>query len=218
MKTAILLPTLNEVEAIGEMIKRVRVINPEFDIYVVDSGSTDGTVDIAKNENARIISLSERGKGLAIKKAFLEVDCDQLVLLDSDSSYMPEEIPVLLKALEVCDVVVGSRFAGKIEEGSMKGLNRFGNKMLTLLGDVLYGRNKTDLCSGFWAFKRESYKKMTIDAKHFSLEANLFVECSKHKLRLCEVPITYGKRQGQTKLSPLHGFEIGGYLLRRRVG
>ena len=128
-----------------------------------------------------------------------------------------EEIPKLIKALDDCDVVVGSRFKGKIEDGAMKGVNRLGNMALTAMGNVLYWKGASDICSGFWAFRKEAYKKMDIDAPHFSLEANFYVECVKKKLRLHEVPITYGIRKGETKLTIAHGFDIGLYLLRKRL-
>lgn len=215
MSTCILLPTYNEAGSIREMIERVRKVG-DFSIYVVDSGSTDGTVEIAKASGASIILLKKRGKGIAIKEAFEKIDDDLAILLDSDASYLPEEIPVLLKALETCDVVVGSRFRGKIEDGSMKPLNRIGNQMLTSLGNLLYGKGKSDLCSGFWGFTKKAYKSMVIDAPHFELEANFFAESAKRKLEFCEVPITYGVRQGETKLSPLHGLNIGLYLILKR--
>ncbi len=217
MRVCVLLPTLNEAESIAEMIERVRKVDPSYVIYVVDSGSTDGTAEQARAHNAKLITLDVRGKGLAIKKAFAEIDEDVAILLDSDTSYLPEEIPKLIKALDDCDVVVGSRFKGKIEDGAMKGVNRLGNMALTAMGNVLYWKGASDICSGFWAFRKEAYKKMDIDAPHFSLEANFYVECVKKKLRLHEVPITYGIRKGETKLTIAHGFDIGLYLLRKRL-
>jgi glycosyltransferase involved in cell wall biosynthesis len=217
MSICILLPTYNEAGSIKEMIERVRKVGPSFRIYVVDSGSNDGTVQIAEKAGAKLIILEKRGKGIAIKEAFEKIGEDVAVLLDSDASYLPEEMPLLLEALKSCDIVVGSRFIGKIEPGSMKPLNKLGNRMLTALADVLYGKNNSDICSGFWAFSKKAYKSLVIDAPHFELEANFFTEAAKKKLRLCEVPITYTVRQGETKLSAMHGFHIAWYLLARRV-
>ena len=70
---------------------------------------------------------------------------------------------------------------------------------------MLYWKGASDICSGFWAFRKDAYKRMDIDAPHFSLEANFYVECVKKKLRLREVPITYGVRKGETKLTIAHG-------------
>ncbi|HID73407.1 TPA: glycosyltransferase [Candidatus Micrarchaeota archaeon] len=216
MTVAVLLPTLNETGSIGQMIDRVRAVDSDYKIYVVDSGSTDGTLDVAKEKGAEVILLGERGKGRAIREAFGRIEEEQAVLLDSDLTYHPEEIPALLRALESCDVVLGSRFKGEMEEGAMTSLNRFGNHRLTDIANVLYGKRISDVCSGFWAFRKSAYKKMLIDAPHFELEANFFSQCAKLKLNLCEVPIRYGKRTGETKLNTLHGLKIGLYLLTRR--
>ncbi len=216
MSVCVLLPTLNEAESIKDMIDRVRKVDPSYSIYVVDSGSTDGTAQIAVNAGVKLISLAERGKGLAIRKAFQTIEEDVAVLLDSDTSYAPEEIPALVEKLKGCDVVVGSRFSGKIAQGAMKSVNRLGNRMLTFEARVIYGKKTTDVCSGFWAFRKEAYKKMKIDAPHFSLEANFYVECAKKGLSLREVPISYGNRRGTTKLTIFHGLDIGFYLLKKR--
>jgi glycosyltransferase involved in cell wall biosynthesis len=217
MRVCVLLPTLNEAESIAEMIDRVRKVDASYIIYVVDSGSTDGTADIAKTHGARLITLNVRGKGLAIKKAFQDIDEDIAILLDSDTSYLPEEIPKLIKALEGCDVVVGSRFKGKIEKGAMKSLNRFGNKVLTNTASILHGKPISDICSGYWGFRKDAYKKMDINARHFSLEANFYVETVKKKLKLCEIPITYTQRRGETKLRLSDGLEIGTYIITKRM-
>jgi glycosyltransferase involved in cell wall biosynthesis len=216
MRVAVLLPTLNEAESIAEMIERVRKVDGSFEIYVVDSGSTDGTPEIALKMKAKLISLDKRGKGIAIKKAFSEVDADVVVLLDSDASYLPEEIPKLIAALDGCDVAVGSRFKGTIEKGAMKSLNRFGNQMLTLMARTIYGKPISDVCSGFWAFRKDAYLRMVIDAPHFSLEANFYAECARLNLGMCEIPISYKVRQGETKLTIMHGIDIGAFLIKRR--
>jgi len=216
MRVAVLLPTFNEAESIKEMIERVRKVDGSYAIYVVDSGSTDGTAEIASKNGARLMTLEKRGKGIAIKKAFSEIEEDVVVLLDSDASYAPEEIPLLLSRMKDCDVVVGSRFEGEIEKGAMKPINKFGNRMLTLMANALYWKPVSDVCSGFWAFKKDAYKKMVIDAPHFSLEANFYAECARLGLKLCEVPISYAVRQGETKLTVMHGIDIGLYLVKRR--
>lgn len=216
-KVCVLLPTFNEEKSIKEMIERVRKVNENFSIYVIDSGSTDKTLELTRSSGANLILLDKRGKGVAIRKAFEELNGDFVVILDSDSSYSPEQIPVLLEKLQNCDVVVGSRFKGTIEKGSMKFLNRVGNFLLSLMASILYFKEISDVCSGFWAFKMGAYKIMKIDAPHFELEANFFVECARKKLKLCEVPISYGVRQGKTKLNPLYGISIGWYLISKRI-
>jgi dolichol-phosphate mannosyltransferase len=213
---AILLPTYNEEEGIGGMIDRIRAVSSDWRIIVVDSGSKDGTIKIAKQKGAEIIQLGIRGKGIAIKKAFEEVEDDYVVQIDSDLTYQPEQIPLILEKLKGCDVAMGSRFSGNIEEGAMPGLNRVGNQMLSVLASVLYMRRVTDVCSGLWGFTKKAYKSMNITAIHFELECDMFAECAKRGFRICEIPIDYKRRAGETKLSPIYGFIDSWQLLKKR--
>ena len=216
MSVTVLLPTYNEEENISAMIESVRSVSKEWKILVVDGGSTDRTVELAKKAGAEIFIFPERGKGKAIAAAFSREGADQLVLLDADMSYPPSEIPKLLSRLEECEVVVGSRFSGSIENGAMSGTNRLGNRLLTFIGNLLYGGSITDLCSGLWAFRKSAYKNMLITAPHFELEANFFSECMKKRMKLCEVPISYKKRGGKAKISMIDGLRIGAFLLSNR--
>jgi len=217
MRVAVLLPSFNEEESIGDMIDGVRAVG-DYDIFVVDGGSTDKTVEIALKHKADVIRLDERGKGMAISKVFGLVDHDVVVMLDSDMSYAPDDIPNMIQGLECADVVLGSRFSGHIEDGAMSDVNRFGNHILTWLARTLYGVPVTDVCSGFWAFNRHAYgSEINVDARHFELEANLFVECALNGLVLKEVSIRYMRRRGKSKLDIGHGLEIASYLIRRRL-
>jgi glycosyltransferase involved in cell wall biosynthesis len=216
MSSCILLPTYNEAESIKELIGRVWAVDRAFRVVVVDGGSDDGTVEIARKMGAEVIAFNRRGKAMAVREAFSRIGDDYLVLLDSDKSYQPEEIPALLGALKNCDVAIGSRFLGTIEAGAMAGLNRFGNRALTLLANALYGKRISDVCSGFWAFRKRAYKAIVVNSEHFELEANFYVFCAKSRVGLCEVPVSYRSREGKTKLSPVHGIGIGLYLLKNR--
>lgn len=216
MSVTVLLPTYNEAGNINAVVESIRSVSREWRILVVDGGSTDRTVEIAKESGAEVFIFPQRGKGRAIAAAFQKEEADQLVLLDADMSYPPSEIPKLLMRLEECDVAVGSRFAGSIEKGAMSGINSFGNKVLTFSGNILYGGRISDLCSGLWAFRKSAYKNMRITAPHFELEANFFSECMKKRMKLCEVPISYKRRGGKAKISMVDGLRIGAFLLSSR--
>lgn len=218
MKTAILLPTYNEEESIEGMIKRIRKVSRKYEIFVADSESRDRTVEKAKKLGARIISVKGRGKGKAVAVAFGRIDADFLIMMDADGTYPAEEIPEFLEKLNGCDVVIGSRFAGKIEEGAMKTINKIGNRGLTFLAGLLYERRISDLCTGMWGFRREAYKNVEIRAPHFELEADLFSEAVKKNMRICEVPIVYKKRGGATKLGLCDGARIAWWLVKKRFG
>lgn len=212
----ILLPTYNEEKAIGGTIKQVQNVSKEWKIVVVDSYSKDKTVEIAKSLGAEIVSVKERGKGKAVKVAFEQINSDYLIMLDADSTYSPNDIPAVIKALGTAEVVLGSRFAGKIEKGAMAGLNGFGNKFITKTAAVLYNTRITDVCTGMWGFTKKAYKTMDITAPHFELEVNFFIELKKKNLKMVEIPISYSARLGEKKLNVLHGLEIELFLLKHR--
>ncbi|MEW6528538.1 MAG: glycosyltransferase family 2 protein [Candidatus Micrarchaeota archaeon] len=219
LSIAILIPTFNEEEGIGELIDQVRRISGDkWTIYVVDSQSTDQTVEIAKLKGVKIINTIERGKGLAINTAFQKIDDEFVVVIDADLSYDPKDIPRILEKLNKYDVVLGSRFKGNIENNSMSVINKFGNFMLNVLANILYFKNVSDVCTGIWGFTKKTYKSMVIDAPHFELEANFFTQAIKKKFTICEVPISYKKRAGISKLGIIDGFKIALYLIKSKMG
>ncbi len=216
-RVAVLLPTFNEEESIGPLLKEIKGLKNygEMKVYVVDSLSKDKTREIAEYNGAEVIVVKERGKARAVRKAFELIEEDYLVMLDSDLSYSPQDIPKILEALKESEVVLGSRFLGRIEEGAMRTVNRIGNLIFSYTASLLY-RKVSDVCSGMWGFRKEAYKKININTNGFDLEVNLFVESVKNNWRIKEVPITYRKREGYSKLSLLDGVPIFLYLLKRR--
>ncbi|HLC68690.1 MAG TPA: glycosyltransferase family 2 protein [Candidatus Bilamarchaeaceae archaeon] len=217
MEVAIVLPTLNEEKGIAKVLEELNALGKgKWDIFLADGGSTDNTLKIAKEKKANIISIPERGKGKAIKQVFQKVDASYLILMDGDATYPANAVPNLLDALKQCDVAIGSRFKGKIGEGAMSEVNKLGNRGLTLLGNLLYGKQVSDMCSGMWGFRKKAYKHMDISAKRFELEANFFIESAKGGFKICEVPIVYKKREGEAKLRVRDGLAIGYFLLSKR--
>lgn len=216
MGATIVLPTYNEEENLAKMIDSIRKISKKYEIVVVDSDSTDNTQKIAKEKGVRLIVIKKRGKGLAVKHALQKINDDYLIIMDSDLTYPVDKIPKFLELLKNFDVVIGSRFKGSIENGAMTPVNKLGNILLTMLASLTYSKNISDVCSGMWGFTKKAYKNINIDAPHFELEVNLFVQCVKKGLKLCEIPIEYTKRGGKTKLRVSDGLKIAGYLVKNR--
>ena len=217
----------------------------EVETIVLDGKSTDRTLDIAREKGARIDIQNGNGKGSALRQAFslrnpqevvlrtlsltsaidsdlnslsILLDSKYVIILDGDGTYPPACIPDLIESLEQGhDVVSGSRFKGTIEAGAMTGFNRLGNKMLSLIASALYFKKVTDLCTGMWGFNTAALKGMNLDSTHFDIEAEMFAECAKNGMRIEEVPITYLKRSGESKLMPMSaGFMIFRKLFQRR--
>ena len=217
------LPALNEHEAIGKVIDEIPIEELEAkgyqtEIIVVDNGSTDKTAEIAAAQGAKVISEPNRGKGRAIRTGFGAVSGDFVFMLDSDFTYPAGYITQMVELLEGgYDVVLGSRLNGSVEHGAMKRLNLVGNHLLAFLANMLYGTRVSDLCTGFWGFKVDVLRSLNLDAVGFELEANMLIEVAKHKYRIGEVPIQYRRRATASKLGSIKaGWMIGKTIVKKR--
>jgi glycosyltransferase involved in cell wall biosynthesis len=213
---SVLLPTLNEEESIGKTMTEIRVVVPDAEIVVIDGLSTDKTLEIAKSLGARILLEKRKGKAFAIETAFRELDSDYAVMIDADLTYPVKDIPKFLSLLKEYDVVLGSRFKGHFEEGSISLTNSIGNQLISLVATVLYLKPVSDVCTGMWAFRKNSYKAIEITSHTFELECNLFAQSVKKGFRMCEVPIVYAQRGGTSKVQLVDGVKDCLFLLRER--
>ncbi|MFH0737392.1 MAG: glycosyltransferase family 2 protein [Candidatus Micrarchaeota archaeon] len=214
---SVLLPTLNEEGNIGKVIREVRATLPQAEIVVIDGLSTDRTVEIARSLGVRIILEKKKGKANAIKSAFREVDSDLAIMIDADLTYPVQDMPKFLKALDESDVVVGSRFKGHMEEGSMSAVNNIGNRVICLWAAALYLTPTSDVCTGMWGFRKSAYKRLEIHCDSFELECDMFAQAAKHKLRIAEIPISYSRRGGASKVQLIDGVKICIHLLKERL-
>lgn len=225
MSVAILLPTYNEEKGVSKCLDalnaKIAVEKRNWEVWVIDSCSTDKTMEIAAKKGAKTLQLPIRGKGIAMKKAFSELDADYIIMIDSDMTYPIESIPTIVAKLEDdFDVVIGSRFGGKIEEGAMSVMNKVGNTCISLAASVIYLKRTTDVCSGMWGFSKKAYKMLAehITAPHLELECDMYAESVKRGMRLTEIPIDYAKREGETKLNALkYGILDIVQLLKKRI-
>jgi len=219
----VVLPALNEEEAIGKVIDEIPVEELESkgyqtEIIVVDNGSTDKTAEIAAAQGAIVIDEPNRGKGRAIRTGFEAVSGEFVFMLDSDFTYPAGYITQMVGLLESgYDVVIGSRLNGSVDHGAMKQVNLIGNHLLAFLANVLYGTRVSDLCTGFWGFKVDVLRSLNLDAVGFELEANMLIEVAKHKYRVGEVPIQYRRRATASKLGSIKaGWMIGKTIVKKR--
>jgi len=222
-KVSVVLPALNEKEAIGKVIDEIpveelRSKGYETEIIVVDNGSTDKTAEIAAAHGAKVIDEPNRGKGRAIRTGFGAVSGDFVFMLDSDFTYPAGYITQMVELLEGgCDVVLGSRLNGSVEQGAIKRFNLVGNHLLAFLANMLYGTRVSDLCTGFWGFKVDVLRNLNLDAVGFELEANMLIEVAKHKYRVGEVPIQYRRRATASKLGSIKaGWGIANTIVKKR--
>lgn len=206
----ILIPTLNEAETIGELVRRFRELGYS-DILVIDGGSTDGTREIASREGARVVLQKGRGKGSAIIQALEMIDKEITVMIDGDGTYLPEDSFRLVEEVRKgADHVIGNRFAD-YEKGSFTFLNLIGNRILNILFSTGYGLPLNDILSGYRALRTKKIRELNLKQSGFEIEAEMTIESVRNGLRVVEVPISYRRRRGtKTKLNPIRdGMRIG---------
>lgn len=204
MKITILMPALNEEESIGRTIalipdEKLKEAGYDYEILVVDGGSRDNTPEAARSMGAKVLS-SEKGYGRQYRLGFDNAQGEIIVTADSDCSYPMEEIPELLNILitENLDFISTNRFAF-MDHDSMLPVNRFGNRVLTFIANLLFSFSLKDSQSGMWIFRKAILEKINLTSKGMSLSQEIKIKAfSNFKSR--EVDSSYRKRIGKVKL------------------
>ncbi len=197
---SVLIPVYNEKATVLELFRRVEAVplSVAKEIIIVDDGSTDGTRDVLAglgNRATVILHERNRGKGAALRAALSRASGDLVIIQDADLEYDPADYPMMLGPLldGRADAVYGSRFLG----GPHRVLffwHYFGNLIFTLLTNVLYDINLTDMGTCYKAFLTGKLKAIPLHSERFGIEAELTAKICKRRLRLYEVPISYSGR------------------------
>lgn len=214
-EVCILIPTLNEVLTIGEIIREFRELGYHH-ILVIDGNSTDDTVNVSQESGADVRIQWGKGKGNAVIEAFEIIEQPYILMLDGDGTYSPKDAEKMLAPLlSEFDQVIGDRLINA-EEGAFSHLNLFGNHMVNLLFKIAHSRDLHDILSGYRAFTRAAIHQMTLKEKGFEIETEISVESVRNGQRIKVVPIKYSRRPGTTtKLSPFHdGIKIVSTIYR----
>ena len=222
-KVSIVIPTMNEAGSIGRVIDEIAAAMQDlgpYEILVVDTNSTDGTVDIARRKGARIVPESRRGYGRAYKTGFAAAHGEIVVTLDADLTYPAARIPDFVRSItdEGADFVSGNRLA-QLAPGAMSGMHRLGNRILTGSFRILFGFPLQDSQSGMWSFRRSILTGLELvhDGMAFSEEIKL--EAIRRGLRFHELPIEYRARVGERKIRSVRDALTNlAWLFRKRVG
>ncbi len=214
MKVAVVIPTLNEVDCIGDLVAAVK-LQPVAEIIVVDNDSTDGTADAAQRAGARVIREPRRGYGNACAAGVAAARAsDVIVFIDGDFSFLPSEMPALLAPLreDAADLVLGSRTRGYIAPGSMPPQQRFGNWLGARLLRAFYGAPVTDL-GPYRAITRALLSTLDMREMTYGWHIEMIAKAARRHARIVEVPISYhARRAGESKVSgTLRGSLLAGY-------
>jgi glycosyltransferase involved in cell wall biosynthesis len=201
---SIIIPAYNEEKNLAGVIAACKKLKNRLniEIIVVEGGSKDKTIEVAKKAKVdRVMSFPrKRGKGADFWAGVLASNGDYVVQIDSDHQFQPYEIPLFINALENgSDVVIGTRFnGGKVESGSVTSRNLIGNQLMSFATSIATGWKITDVMAGFKAFKRNAILAIDLKEPHFEYEAETVVKAKNLNLKLVELPITYKNRVGGT--------------------
>ncbi len=239
MRSSLVIPTLDEASSIGHVLRLFRAAAGEanrtfladrpleWEVLVVDGASTDGTIEAAEAEGARVIVERRRGYGRAYKTGFAAATGEVIATADGDGTYPVETIPALVRKLEdeSLDFITGNRMA-YLDRRAMTTEHRIGNRALNLVLGLAYHRflqelpNRTlaDSQSGFWVFRREILQRIHLEQDGMAFSEELKIEALLRGLRIAEVPIRYGERWGRPKLSSWRdGYRNMEFMLRKRL-
>lgn len=226
MKLSIVMPVYNESATIKKAVESVLSVDLpiEKELIVVDDGSRDGTRDILKqitDPRVRIFYHEKnKGKGGALKTGFNSVNGDIVIIQDADLEYNPSDYAHLVNPIvdNHADIVYGSRFLS----GPHRVLlfwHYIGNKMITLVANILFNINFTDIETGYKAFRSSILKEITFSSNSFGFEAEFTAKAAKRRYRIYEVPIQYAGRTYEEgkKITWRDGFIALCILLRYRI-
>jgi glycosyltransferase involved in cell wall biosynthesis len=210
---AVVIPCHNEEAAIGTVVKDFQATLPEARIYVYDNASTDRTVEVARAAGATIRHEPRKGKGNVIRRAFADIDADALVLIDGDDTYdatrAREMVDLLFEG--PYDQVLGAR--QEVTSEAYRPGHAIGNRLLTGAVALLFGREVTDMLSGYRVFSRRFIKSFPALSAEFETETEMTVHALHLRLPSVEVKTDFKDRPAGSD-SKLRTYRDGWRILR----
>lgn len=224
MKLSILIPVYNEEQTLKELVGRVRRVNLDKEIIIVNDASTDRTPNILqelqKNYSDLIVLNHSKnlGKGSAVRTALTRATGDYVIIQDADLEYDPEDYHKMIELVEKfgAKAVYGTRFKGIHK--NMLFWHLLGNKFLSFVTDLLYNTTLSDMETCYKLVKTEILKDIPLKSKRFEFEPEITAKLLKRKIRIFEVPISYAGREYNEgkKITWRDGFSALWTLLKYR--
>lgn len=211
-EVAVAIPCWNEAPTIGSVVADFRAALPAGRVHVFDNNSTDGSADIARRAGATLHRVRRQGKGNVLRAILDEVHADAVVIVDGDGTYPSEAVHALLAPVinGDADMVVGARVADASRE-ALRPLNRFGNRAIVAMVNLMFGTRYTDILSGYRVLGRRFLESVPVLTTGFEIETELTVRALEEGMLVQEVPIDYRPRPdgSESKLRPFHdGYRI----------
>jgi glycosyltransferase involved in cell wall biosynthesis len=226
-RASLILPAYNEERGLRATLRAVAALDPDLglEVIVVDDGSTDGTPQVAAEAGVQLLRHpANRGKGAALRTGVASARADRLVTMDADTTYPASAIPRMLELLDEHDYVSAARRAGRMH---IPLVNRLGSSAIAPLVRLLSGSRLADPLTGMYALRRSAFEDLHLSAEGFGIETEIAMKAALHSLRTAQLWISYGTREGDSKLHPVRdgsailwtivGVALDGRVRRRRT-
>ncbi len=200
-KITIIIPVYNEIKTLNQILEKVEKTDfcgLEKEIILIDDGSTDGTKELYSTLSYKVLYHDvNQGKGAAIRTGLKEATGDIIVIQDADLEYDPVDYKDLIQLIldNKADVAYGTRLNGGKPSRAFMFHHLLGNKLLTLITNILYNTTLTDMETCYKAFRADFIKDITIKSNRFDFEPEITAKVLKKGARIYELPISYYGRE-----------------------
>jgi len=219
LELSVVMPCLNEAETLAICIKKAQQSfqenNIAGEVVIADNGSTDGSQQIAKDLNARVIDVPQKGYGNALIGGITAANGKYVIMGDADDSYDFSNLMAYIEKLrEGFDLVMGNRFKGGIKKGAMPFIHRYlGNPVLSFIGRLFFKSKIGDFHCGLRGFSKEAFEKMELKTTGMEFASEMIVKASLKNLKIAEVS-TILSPDGRTRPPHLNTWRDGWRHLR----
>ncbi|MFH1202764.1 MAG: glycosyltransferase family 2 protein [Candidatus Omnitrophota bacterium] len=219
VELTVVIPCLNEEDTVGTCVKKAigsfLKLKITGEVIVVDNGSVDNSIRIAESEGARVIYKQEKGYGSAIKEGIKEAKGKYIIMGDADDTYDFSEIePFVTRFRQGTDLVMGSRFKGKMFPGAMHWSHRYiGNPVLTAILNLFFRARVSDAHCGLRGFGKAAIERLELKTRGMEFASEMLIKSAQAGLKIEEVPIDY-RPSIKGRRPHLHPFRDGWRHLR----